>query len=113
MNNLVLCTACSTPKSSAEACCPTCCTAKRAARTSLPQVLGVLGLGLTVSACGDQDIQPEYGVAIDDTAYEDTDNDGFSPLEGDCDDTDAAINPEATETPGDGVDSNCNGEDDT
>ena len=43
----------------------------------------------------------------------DGDGDGLLLSQGDCDDSNADIHPEATETPGDGVDSNCNAEDDT
>ena len=67
-------------------------------------------LGLSLTGCifvG----QPKYGVP--DTGYFDGDGDGFAPLDGDCDDSDANIHPDADETPGDGVDSNCDGEDDT
>jgi len=41
----------------------------------------------------------------------DLDNDGYTPAQGDCDDSDATINP-ATTTPevgGDGLDNNCDG----
>ena len=41
------------------------------------------------------------------------DGDGWTPINGDCDDTDPEIHPEAKETPGDGIDSNCNDDDDT
>ncbi len=37
------------------------------------------------------------------------DGDGFSPLEGDCDDTSAAVHPAAEEDCDDGLDNDCNG----
>ena len=72
-------------------------------------------LGLT--ACGDKSSDPDvsalYGAEMVDTAYMDFDGDGYSPDDGDCDDGNADVHPDAEETPGDGVDSNCDGEDDT
>ena len=49
-----------------------------------------------------------YGVP-----WTDNDGDGWAAEEGDCDDNNPDIHPEAREIAGDGVDSNCNGEDDT
>ena len=39
----------------------------------------------------------------------DLDGDGFSEAEGDCDDSDARVNPDASEVWGDGVDNDCDG----
>ena len=39
----------------------------------------------------------------------DNDGDGYTEYLGDCDDSDAGINPRAAETPYNGVDENCNG----
>lgn len=71
-----------------------------------------------LSACGglmkDGGALPAYGVAetgVFDSG--DADGDGYSAAQGDCDDGDDAIHPGAEETVGDGVDANCDGEDDT
>ncbi len=41
----------------------------------------------------------------------DFDGDGYTPIQGDCDDFNAAINSEAPETCGDSIDQDCNGDD--
>lgn len=51
---------------------------------------------------------PAYGVA-----ETDNDKDGYTFPSFDCNDNDANIHPNAPETPGDGIDSNCNNEDNT
>ena len=58
--------------------------------------------------------RPETGSTfVDTSSTEDVDGDGYSPSTGDCDDTVSSVYPTADETMGDGVDSNCDGEDDT
>ena len=106
-----LCERCGTPRASASTCCPTCCARKRGAPVS-----SVAALGLVVLVgCGDKEelFEPAYGMPADTAWFEDNDGDGFSEDEGDCNDEDQTIHPEAEETPGDGVDSNCDGNDDT
>lgn len=75
--------------------------------------LTMMIMGLSLAGCPVYDIQPEYGIAISDTGFTDNDGDGFSPRDGDCNDNSPTIHPEAEEIPEDGVDANCNGEDDT
>ncbi|MDM8002861.1 MAG: putative metal-binding motif-containing protein [Bacteroidota bacterium] len=45
------------------------------------------------------------------SAIEDNDGDGYTEVNGDCDDTDDSVYPGAPEIPGDGIDQNCNGHD--
>ncbi|MEZ4321275.1 MAG: MopE-related protein [Myxococcota bacterium] len=85
--------------------CPDCgALIEASGATSAVAVLLALGLG----ACNGEDTS----VALYGAPATDDDGDGYY-LGDDCDDSDADIHPDATETPGDGVDSNCDGEDDT
>ena len=71
-----------------------------------------MGLTIGASACVPQ---MKYGMPeslIFDSVPVDADGDGFN-ADADCNDQDSAIHPEAPETPGDGIDSNCDNSDDT
>ena len=67
-------------------------------RRAFPLVLAVLVACITT---GDGD----------DVSVSDHDGDGFTPADGDCHDNDASVYPGAPETNDDGVDSDCDGED--
>lgn len=70
-------------------------------------------LALTLAGCnGDKDDTDPPDQALYGDVAMDIDGDGYDESV-DCDETNIDIHPDATETPGDGVDSNCNGEDDT
>ena len=47
----------------------------------------------------------------EDPLYVDDDGDGYTEYDGDCDDSDPSIHPDASEQPDDGIDQNCDGED--
>ena len=87
------------------------CSADQEKRFKIPRSVKMLGASATafvMAACygiGPMDYKEtgeDTGVALD------LDDDGF-PADVDCDDSNAAINPEATEDCTDGVDNDCDG----
>ena len=59
-------------------------------------------------ACGDKTDDTEPTVLYPPS---DVDQDGFSDSDGDCDDNDPNVNPDAEDTPNDGIDQDCSGGD--
>ena len=108
--NLCLCPECGQHHLQSDEACPHCHVVRKPQSTRVQTAVAVM-MGLQLTGCGVV-VQDLYGVPVMDTgAYVDEDGDGF-PASEDCDDQDETIFPGAEEVPGDGVDQNCNGEDD-
>ena len=123
------CSSCGTHVKTADCTCPHCGT-KAACRSVRTPAVALLGLALA-GCTGESDDSgaSSSDTSVSDTATNDTDTggmqadygvpdtdedqDGYGVYSGDCDDANPAVHPGATETPGDGVDSNCDGSDDT
>ena len=116
-----LCHRCQNHYLSVESRCPHCAPHARSARAPKTRAGIALLMGIGLLACEEKEtdtaedtaieIEPEaaalYGVEV-----VDEDGDGFE-YGIDCDDQNPDIHPEAEEIPGDGIDSNCNNDDDT
>ena len=111
--DMMICNHCGEVHYKGEKICPHCNSSVIQRRSPTSTIAILLGLGLVGCDNIKSDPQPLYGVALDSSdIFIDEDGDGYMQDE-DCDDQDANIHPEADETPEDGIDSNCNNEDDT
>ena len=65
------------------------------------------------SEASDATLRPRLEIVytLDSELDVDADEDGYTINDGDCDDTDAGIHPDATDTCGDGIDQDCDGSD--
>ena len=111
--DIKICNACGEVHYKSDQQCPHCNIKIR--KTTRPSSAAAILLGLSFTACDKitADPQPLYGVAFDTSdTFIDEDGDGYDQEE-DCDDTNPNIHPNAEETPEDGMDSNCNNDDDT
>ena len=102
------CSSCSCHYRVEDVACPHC----RALPSPLRRPAAAILLGLALGGCVDKDSVALYGMPYDSSMDADADGDGWAAAD-DCDDDNPDVHPEATETAGDGIDSNCDGEDDT
>ena len=121
---MLICRKCGYHRFDDNTSCPHCLSMPRAKsngmrRTALALLMGFSAVGCgenkddTSNDTGDIIVDPEPGADLYGVPMVDEDEDGFYADIDDCNDQDPDINPNAEETPDDGVDSNCDGEDNT
>jgi hypothetical protein len=103
--SLTPCVRCAAPMKRGTAC-PSCGQSARTRGKAVPFAAAALLLGLVGCEGDGGGAVALYGVPITDE-----DGDGYDTAI-DCNDDDPSIHPDAAETAGDGVDSNCDGQDD-
>lgn len=140
--HFIACPVCSCHAKPHENACPHCGATLRRKDGSLPRTTAAMLMGLTAialpalgagAACSGSEtggqgggggssssmvstnMATAYGVAASSSGDPQTDNDmdGYFAPGNDCNDNDANVHPNASETPGDMIDSNCNGDDNT
>lgn len=102
------CETCKRHLRAGETICPFCGEKVRSTPSRVLRTL-VSGASMVVlAACYGPSVDKfETGACLDDTGLCDSDGDGWSESQGDCDDANAAVNPDAAETCDDGVDNDC------
>lgn len=103
---LTVCPDCGTPRPGET--CPHCQGRGSGSPSRIAGAAAVALLGLSMASCTGVGEEP---VALYGMPVTDEDGDGYMTPD-DCDDFDDSVHPGATETAGDGVDSNCDGQDD-
>jgi len=106
VSTLVPCSSCGTHLRIGGIVCPHC-----GLRVGPGRTLAAVAMGLALAGCAPKNIQADYGIA-ETGMLVDEDGDGYT-ADVDCNDLDETIHPDAEESTGDDVDSNCDGDPDT
>ena len=64
---------------------------------------------LSVIDSDENEASDEMFIVVYNPSNRDSDGDGWTPSQGDCDDTDPDVSPNAQEICGDNIDNDCNG----